>query len=119
MNRIDPTSPRTSGIDINGNVARLGEFDSNGVFIGYIDSKGNCWESRRERDEAIGASRAMEAFVEWNRFGGFGPLPDFIAIFKANDVLEENYMYVIADMNQSLKIYSALTMRRAIIAAFN
>ncbi len=119
MNRIDPTSPHESGIDINGNVARLGEFDSDGVFVGYIDSKGNCWESRRERDEAIGAARAMEAFIEWNRFGGFGPAPDLIDIFEKHDILEENYVYVIIDLNRSLKIYSALAMRRAVMAAFN
>lgn len=70
MNIIDPDSPRKTGTDVDGKPRELGEIDSMGSFIGYIDEDGDCWESLHERDLALTAGRAHDAYIEWNRSGG-------------------------------------------------
>lgn len=74
---IDPGSPRENGVDVDGVPRELGDTDSMGTFVGYIDEGGCCWESHRERDEAITAGRFIEAWHRWNKTGGIvGPEPD-------------------------------------------
>lgn len=58
----------SAGVDCNGQPARLGEFDSQGHIVGYIDEdSGACWESLRERDCAVTAGRYEEAMVRFRR----------------------------------------------------
>jgi hypothetical protein len=116
---IDPTSPRESGIDTSGKPVRLGDLDSDGMFVGYIDAGGTVWESREERDEAIFSGRAMEAFVRWNHCGGLGPAPDPWEIMRAYDCLDENWDACIRALNRAMKIYVILTPRREARARLN
>lgn len=69
MPNIDPNSPRQSGYDSNGTACRLGETDSEGYFVGWIDEEGQCWQSCHERDLAITAGRYHDAWVEGERAG--------------------------------------------------
>jgi hypothetical protein len=81
-NQIDPNSPKTTGLDAGGrNSGRttrsLGDTDSMGHFVGYIDEEGGCWESCRERDLTLTCGRYRDAWYEWNRSGGvLGNKPD-------------------------------------------
>jgi hypothetical protein len=70
MKTIDPDSPNEVGKDAGGVVRELGDTDSMGHFIGWIDTDGSCWESVRERDCALTAGRFREAMSDWNRTGG-------------------------------------------------
>lgn len=66
----------TEGTDIDGNKRSLGDRDSMGHIVGYIDEKGNCWENLAERDRATTAGRYMDAMIAWERGGEEGPEPD-------------------------------------------
>jgi hypothetical protein len=58
---------RAAGVDSNGQPVRLGEFDSLGHIVGYIDEDGSCWESLRERDTSTTAGRYEEAMALFRR----------------------------------------------------
>jgi hypothetical protein len=47
----------TAGLDTNGQPVRLGEFDSDGHIVGYIDNDGLSWESEKECYIAIAVGR--------------------------------------------------------------
>lgn len=55
----------TAGIDADGNPVRLGERDSMGHVIGYIEEDGTPWESLRERDYAVTAGEYRRALLAW------------------------------------------------------
>ena len=77
MNLIDPESPKQQGTDIEGKRRELGDTDSMGHFIGWIDESGDCWESCRERDCTITAGCFRDQMSQWNRSGGLlGMKPD-------------------------------------------
>ena len=54
---------RTAGIDGSGQPVRLGERDSSGHLVGYIDEQGVAWESLTERIVAIDGQRLAEAMA--------------------------------------------------------
>jgi hypothetical protein len=54
---------RTAGIDGCGQPVRLGERDSAGHLVGYIDEHGRAWESLTERVVAVHGQRLAEALV--------------------------------------------------------
>ena len=54
---------RTAGVDSSGEPVRLGERDSGGHIVGYIDEQGLAWESLRERILAISGARLAEALA--------------------------------------------------------
>jgi hypothetical protein len=54
---------RTAGVDASGQRVRLGERDSAGHIVGYIDQQGLAWESLRERIVAVQGSRLAEALT--------------------------------------------------------
>jgi hypothetical protein len=54
---------RIAGIDGLGRPVRLGEFDSQGYLVGYIDEDGLAWESLRERIVAICGNRLADAMA--------------------------------------------------------
>jgi hypothetical protein len=54
---------RTAGIDGSGQPVRLGERDSTGHLVGYIDGQRLAWESLAERIVAIRGSRLVDALV--------------------------------------------------------
>jgi len=98
MPEIDPTSPRQTGTDCHGRPARLGERDSDGVFVGYIEADGDCYEGRFERDVVRGAAACEDAFWRYNLAGGvLGEPPDYRAIVIASGALEENVDEALAD----------------------
>lgn len=69
------------GVDSHGNPVRLGEVDTDGFVVGFIDPDGTCWESITERDVATTCGRFMEAWNDWNRCGGLlGSEPDAYAV---------------------------------------
>jgi hypothetical protein len=73
---MDPLN-RTTGYDIDGNPVSLGDTDSSGREVGYIDLAGTAWESLEERDIATTCGRYLEAWNRWNRTGGLlGKQPD-------------------------------------------
>lgn len=55
----------TAGVDANGNPVRLGERDSMGHVVGYIEEDGTPWESLRERDYAVTAGEYRRALLAW------------------------------------------------------
>lgn len=65
----------TEGKDVDGIVRRLGDRDSMGHIVGYIDEDGNCWENLAERDRTTTAGRYMDAMIAWEREGQVGPRP--------------------------------------------
>ena len=54
---------RTAGIDSGGEPARLGERDSSGHLVGYIDADGLAWQSLTERIVAVEGQRLAEAMA--------------------------------------------------------
>lgn len=54
---------RTAGVDSSGEPARLGERDSSGHLVGYIDADGLAWQSLTERIVAVEGQRLAEAMV--------------------------------------------------------
>lgn len=48
-------------------MARIGEIDSDGVTIGFIDRTGLGWRSRVERDGAVASGRWGEAYYSYLR----------------------------------------------------
>jgi hypothetical protein len=68
---------RTTGYDIDGTPVVLGDTDSSGRPVGYIDLEGTAWESLQERDIATTCGRYLEAWNQWNKTGGLlGAEPD-------------------------------------------
>lgn len=66
---------QTEGKDIDGIPRRLGDRDSMGHVIGFIDHDENCWETVAERDGALTAGRYQDAMIAWEREGKKGPEP--------------------------------------------
>ena len=54
---------RTAGVDASGQPVRLGERDSAGHVVGYIDEQGLAWESLTERIVAVKGNRLAEALA--------------------------------------------------------
>jgi hypothetical protein len=54
---------RAEGVDGSGEPVRLGERDSGGHIVGYIDEQGLAWESLRERILAVSGARLAEALA--------------------------------------------------------
>jgi hypothetical protein len=54
---------RTAGVDGSGEAVRLGERDSGGHIVGYVDEQGLAWESLRERILAVSGARLAEALA--------------------------------------------------------
>jgi hypothetical protein len=54
---------RTAGVDGSGQPVRLGERDSAGHIVGYIDEQGVSWESLAERIVAVQGNRLAEALA--------------------------------------------------------
>jgi hypothetical protein len=53
----------TAGVDASGQPVRLGERDSAGHIVGYIDEQGLAWESLTERIVALHGGRLAEALA--------------------------------------------------------
>jgi hypothetical protein len=54
---------RTAGVDSSGQPVRLGERDSSGHLVGYIDEHGLAWQSLIERIVAVHGQRLAEAMA--------------------------------------------------------
>jgi hypothetical protein len=54
---------RTVGVGSTGAPARLGERDSSGYLVGYIDAEGLAWQSLTERIVAVEGHRLAEAMA--------------------------------------------------------
>ena len=54
---------RTAGVDLQGEPVRLGEDDSGGYLVGYVDEAGLAWESLRERLVARAVGRLVDALT--------------------------------------------------------
>jgi hypothetical protein len=54
---------RTAGVDSSRQPVRLGERDSSGHLVGYIDERGLAWESLIERIVAVHGRRLAEAMA--------------------------------------------------------
>jgi hypothetical protein len=54
---------RTAGVDSSRQPVRLGERDSSGHLVGYIDGNGLAWESLIERIVAVHGQRLAEAMA--------------------------------------------------------
>jgi hypothetical protein len=77
MATIDPDSPRQHGVDLEGVLRALGDIDSSGQLVGWIEPDGSCWKSRRECEISRAVGRYWDAFNAWNRAGGvLGVEPD-------------------------------------------
>ncbi len=54
---------RAAGVDLSGEPVRLGERDSDGYLVGYVDDEGGAWESLGERLVATAAGRLVDALA--------------------------------------------------------
>ncbi len=63
MNPFMKILNRKKGRDTSGQMHCIGDTDSDGYRVGYIDSKGNSWESRDEFELATASGRLHDAFV--------------------------------------------------------
>jgi hypothetical protein len=61
--RLLESPRRIAGIDSSGQPVRLGERDSTGRMVGYIDEHGLGWESLSERIVAVYGARLAEAMA--------------------------------------------------------
>lgn len=91
---------RAAGIDINGDVLRVGETDSMGYRVGWIDEDGDCWVSERERDLAVTAGRYIDERREWKR--GFRSRPSKLAIAFSETNNLRNIPAVLRNMTERL-----------------
>jgi len=113
MDIIDPTSHFQIGCDGKGVAVELGELDSYGTFVGYIDADSVCWESRQERDLEVGTYELAIAWRDWNRSGGAeecppeGP-PDEKKTLRACGVLPEHEDEVLKLFHESLELMGSL-----------
>lgn len=67
---------KTQGFDVDGQPRSVGDRDSMGYIVGFIDDHGNCWETLGERDRACSAGRYHDAMIAWERKGKVTPEPD-------------------------------------------
>ena len=119
-NRIDPESPHRVGIDTEGVVRRLGETDSDGEFVGYIDETRAVWNSRRERDAAVGGGRCFDAFLAWNEHGGaLWEKPDYYLILYRTNVKPEHVRHALAEFERQIWLLAQDTDNRAVQSAMN
>lgn len=88
MIKFKKAKVRTEGQDADGMPVKVGEYDTSGFLVGYIDEGGLSWESREERDLAVGAGRIFDEF-----FGAKGlsmPTASIDEILANAGVLEEH-----------------------------
>ncbi len=120
MSVIDPDSPRQHGYDC-GREVELGDVDSDGYLIGWIEPDGSCWESRRECEIARAISRYHDAFWRWNRTGGVlgaEPEPDpieFVARYCSPDTEDD----ALRECEQVVELWRLGVALRAAQAACN
>jgi len=98
---------QTAGVDVNGNPVKLGEFDSMGHIVGYIDDEGNCYESIRERDCCVSAGRFHDQVVAFRR-GEREDMPDPTAVAKANCMEEANVPHAVSEIKEEHEFMEAL-----------
>lgn len=67
MNRMNKMRGALEGHDSSGRPVRLGDRDSDGYVVGYIDGDGLSWESIWDRDRAVGSGRYLDALNLWRR----------------------------------------------------
>lgn len=80
---------RKEGRDSHGMPVSLGEEDTDGFVVGYIDHEGLAWESREERDRAVGAARIEEEYFNVAKAGKL-PSQTLEDVLDAALVLKEN-----------------------------
>lgn len=72
---------KNSGHDAYGKPCEIGDTDSDGEIVGYIDESGLCWTSEGEAQIARAVGAHCDAFNAFNRSGGLlGVAPDAEAI---------------------------------------
>jgi hypothetical protein len=77
-----PTSTRVAGLDTCGEVVRIGEMDTDGKPVGFIDENGLAWESAEEKVIATCAGRFCDALGRWQRHEGEMPvLMDYLPVY--------------------------------------
>lgn len=64
-----------TGTDTSGIPRKLGDIDSDGEIVGYIDENGNCYIDETERWVAQVSGRHLDAWEDWRRAGRPGPPP--------------------------------------------
>lgn len=97
---------KTEGIDPEGAIVRLGERDSSGHIVGYIDEGGHPWESILERDAAVCYGRYDEAFMDWRRgLKRFRPSVWQYAIKNAQCRKPSHLRKVVAEMKDSVRFW--------------
>lgn len=79
---MDTFKGRTEGVDVDGVSRKLGERDSMGHIVGFIDDDYNCWETIAERDGALTAGRYQDAMQEWENSGKKDLRPNPLQIAK-------------------------------------
>lgn len=94
-----------AGVDVNGQPVRLGEFDSMGHIVGYIDEDGNCWESIIERDRVKSASRFHDAMCSYKR--GECEKPDPLKVAEEVCLDESNIEAALEEIEDDAKFVRA------------
>lgn len=79
---------------------RVGETDSMGYRVGWIDEQGDCWVSEYERDLAITAGRYIDAKREWKC--GFRRKPSKLAIALRETNNLRNIPAVLRNMTEQI-----------------
>ena len=81
---------RTEGHDSHMMPVKLGEKDTDGHVVGYIDEEGLSWESREERDAAVGAGRIADEFYPKTPATLFSLKKSIDDVLNDAEVLKEN-----------------------------
>jgi hypothetical protein len=107
---------RKAGVDLNGEPARLGEFDSAGHIVGYIDDKGNCWENLRERDCSMSAGRYLDALSDF-RAGRRRTEPDAEVMAKTTCVDPAHVEAAVKECHEQARAFTMLRKANTVRSA--
>jgi hypothetical protein len=105
--KMDQFIGKSEGVDVNGNRCKLGDRDSMGHIVGFIDDDYNCWETLAERDGSLTAGRYSDAMTEWERDKS-KPCPNPLEIAKETCLDPENVPLAVEEAKDSWEFIIAM-----------
>lgn len=90
------------GLDLRGRKRQIGEKDSEGKVVGFIDERGNCWQSRWEHDLVETEVLYDEAMTRWEHGLADKPNPVDIARSACADESHVREAALLAERNREM-----------------
>lgn len=101
MDNLSCTSILICGHDINGEPVGLGDVDSDGRPVGYIDASGLAWESLTEAQTAVACGRLFDAQQQFRKgLRAVAPVPAFFAARYAPDCDQQAVLAEMAEQDE-------------------